>query len=126
MGVLNIAIHNPSYKGHRPLRRNKYAAPPPPPCRRRCDRMIVGFTTTYTIRAYHCKSFDFEPRSVRGVLNTTSFFSKFIMNTTCNFQCKVTYIKITNTLISVLRRKSLKESHDFFVHNSLYFELFIH
>ena len=53
-------------------------------------------------------------------------FSKFIMNKTCNFQCKVTYIKITNTLISVLRRKSLKESHDLFVYNSLYFELFIH
>jgi hypothetical protein len=31
------------------------------------------------------------------------------MNKTCNFQSKVTYIKITNTLISVLRRKSLKE-----------------
>jgi len=38
------------------------------------------------------------------------------MNKTCNFQCKVAYIKITNTLISVLRRKSLKESHDLFVH----------
>ena len=48
-------------------------------------------------------------------------FSKFIMNKACNFQCKVTYIKITNTLISVLRRKSLKESRDLFVHNSLYF-----
>ena len=48
-------------------------------------------------------------------------FSKFIMNKACNFQCKVTYIKITNTLISALRRKSLKESRDLFVHNSLYF-----
>ena len=47
------------------------------------------------------------------------------MNKTCNFQSKVTYIKITNTLISVLRRKSLKESYDLFVHNSLYLELFI-
>jgi hypothetical protein len=26
MGVLNIAIHNSSYKGHKPLRRNKSAA----------------------------------------------------------------------------------------------------
>jgi hypothetical protein len=53
-------------------------------------------------------------------------FSKFIMNKTYNFQCKVTYIKITNTIISVLRGKSLKESYDLFVHNSLYLELFIH
>ena len=48
-------------------------------------------------------------------------FSKFIMNKTCNFQCKVTYIKITNTLISVLKRKSLKESHDLFYISSYLF-----
>jgi hypothetical protein len=29
MGVLNIAIHNSSYKGHKPLRRNKSAPLPP-------------------------------------------------------------------------------------------------
>jgi hypothetical protein len=38
---------------------------------------------------------------------------------TCNFQCKVTYIQIANTSISLLWRNSLKESHDRFVHNSL-------
>jgi len=58
-GVLNCTIHNFSYKGHKPLSRNK------PDVwqhisislvlwsRRRHDRMIVGFTTTYTIGAYH-------------------------------------------------------------------------
>ena len=35
------------------------------------DRMIVGFTTTCAIRAYHHKSCEFEPRSWRGVLDTT-------------------------------------------------------
>jgi hypothetical protein len=29
MGVLNIAIHNSSYKGHKPLRQNKSAPLPP-------------------------------------------------------------------------------------------------
>jgi hypothetical protein len=29
MGVLNIAIHNSSYEGHKPLRRNKSAPLPP-------------------------------------------------------------------------------------------------
>jgi hypothetical protein len=66
MGVLNIAIHNSSYKGHKPLRRNKSA-----PCRRRRNRMIVGFPTTYTISAYHHYSFEFESRSWRGVLDAT-------------------------------------------------------
>ena len=35
------------------------------------DRMVVGFTTTYAISAYHHYSFEFEPRSWRGVLDTT-------------------------------------------------------
>jgi hypothetical protein len=35
------------------------------------DRMIVGFTTTCAVRAYHHKSCEFEPRSWRGVLDTT-------------------------------------------------------
>jgi hypothetical protein len=29
MGVLNIAIHNSSYKGHKPLRQSKSAPLPP-------------------------------------------------------------------------------------------------
>ena len=38
-----------------------------------CDRMVVtvGFTTTCAISAYHHWSCDFEPRSWRGVLDTT-------------------------------------------------------
>jgi len=39
--------------------------------RRGCDRMVVGFTTTCTISGYHHYSCDFEPRSWRGVLDTT-------------------------------------------------------
>jgi hypothetical protein len=35
------------------------------------DRMVVGFTTTCAINAYHHYSFEFEPRSWRGVLNKT-------------------------------------------------------
>jgi hypothetical protein len=35
------------------------------------DRMVVGFTTTCAISAYHHKSCEFEPRSWRGVLDAT-------------------------------------------------------
>jgi len=35
--------------------------------RRGCDRMLVGFTTTYAISAYHHWCCDFESRSGRGV-----------------------------------------------------------
>jgi hypothetical protein len=34
------------------------------------DCMVVGFTTTYGISAYHYWSWEFESRSWRGVLNT--------------------------------------------------------
>ena len=40
-------------------------------CRHGRDRMVVGFTTTCAIIAYHYKSCDFEPPSWRGVLDTT-------------------------------------------------------
>ena len=58
-GVLNCAIHNSSYKGHEPLGQNKSDIRQHLSIslllwsRRRRDRMIVGFTTTYTISAYH-------------------------------------------------------------------------
>ena len=39
--------------------------------RRGLDRMVIGFTTTYAIIAYHHKGCEFEPRSWRGVLETT-------------------------------------------------------
>ena len=35
-----------------------------------CDRMVVGFTTTCAISAYHHESCEFEPCSWRGVLDT--------------------------------------------------------
>ena len=35
--------------------------------------MVVGFITTYAINAYHHYSCEFEPRSLRGVLDTTLF-----------------------------------------------------
>jgi len=39
--------------------------------RRARDRMVVGFTTTCLINAYHHLICRFEPRSWRGVLDTT-------------------------------------------------------
>ena len=33
-------------------------------------RMVVGFTTTYAISAYHHERCEFKPRSWRGVLDT--------------------------------------------------------
>jgi hypothetical protein len=39
--------------------------------RRDRDRMGDGFTTTCAISAYHHLSSEFEPRSWRGVLDTT-------------------------------------------------------
>ena len=39
--------------------------------RRGRDRMVVGFTTTFAISAYHHKKCEFEPRSWRDVLDTT-------------------------------------------------------
>ena len=36
-----------------------------------CDRMEVEFITTCTISGYHHLSCEFEPRSGRGVLDTT-------------------------------------------------------
>jgi len=35
------------------------------------DRMVVGFTTTCAISVYHHSSCEFEPRSWKGVLDTT-------------------------------------------------------
>ena len=35
------------------------------------DSMVVGFTTTYAISAYHHGSCEFEPSSLRGVLDTS-------------------------------------------------------
>ena len=39
--------------------------------RRGRGRMAVGLTTTCAIGAYHHYSCEFEPRSFRGVLDTT-------------------------------------------------------
>ena len=39
--------------------------------RRGCNSMVVGFTTISSISAYHHKGCEFEPRSWRGVLDTT-------------------------------------------------------
>ena len=35
--------------------------------RRDCDRMVVGFTTTYAISAYHHRCCEFESQSGRDV-----------------------------------------------------------
>ena len=39
-------------------------------CRRGRDRMVVGFTSTCAISAYHHQSWQFEPRSWQDVLDT--------------------------------------------------------
>jgi hypothetical protein len=39
--------------------------------RRGRDRIVIGFTTICAISAYQYKSSEFEPRSWRGVLDTT-------------------------------------------------------
>jgi len=39
--------------------------------RRGRDRMVVGFTTTCAISVFHHSSCEFEPHSLRGVLDTT-------------------------------------------------------
>ena len=39
--------------------------------RGRRNSMVVGFTTTYAIIAYHHSHCEFESRSWRGVLDTT-------------------------------------------------------
>ena len=50
-----VVLQNPSvFRGHR--------------CR---DRMILGFTSTYAISVYDHNNCEFEPRSLRGVLDTT-------------------------------------------------------
>jgi hypothetical protein len=41
--------------------------------RRGRDRMVVGFTTTYTISAYHHYGCEFETCSWRGVFDTIVF-----------------------------------------------------
>jgi hypothetical protein len=41
--------------------------------RRFRDRMVVGFTTTCAVSAYHHQSGEFESRSWRGVLDTTLY-----------------------------------------------------
>jgi hypothetical protein len=35
------------------------------------DRMVTGFTTISTISAYHHQSCEIEPRSWRGIFDTT-------------------------------------------------------
>ena len=39
--------------------------------RRGRDRMLIGFTTVCVISAYHHLRWEFEPRSSRGILDTT-------------------------------------------------------
>ena len=40
--------------------------------------MVVGFTATCTISAFHHYSCEFEPCSCQGVLGTTSYMIKFV------------------------------------------------
>ena len=49
----------------------KYTSLKKKECRRGCDHMVVGVTTTCAISAYHYLSCEFEPRSWRDVLDTT-------------------------------------------------------
>jgi hypothetical protein len=50
------------------------------------DRMVVGFTTTCAISAYQLYSCEFEPRSWRGVLDTT------LCDKVCHVTCDRTVV----------------------------------
>jgi hypothetical protein len=41
------------------------------------DRMVVGFTNTCAISAYHHKCYEFESCSMQGVLDATLCIKKF-------------------------------------------------
>jgi len=43
-----------------------------------CERMVVGFTTTYAISAYHHWSYEFESRSGQGVQHYVIKFVSFL------------------------------------------------
>jgi hypothetical protein len=47
-------------------------------CRHGRDRIIVGFTTTYAISAFHHWCYEFESRSGRGVQHYVIMFVSFL------------------------------------------------
>jgi len=63
--------------------------------RRDGDRMIGGFTTSCTISAYHYWRCELEPRSLRGVLDTT------LCDKVCQWPIKTYHHDITEILLKV-------------------------
>jgi hypothetical protein len=71
--------------------------------------MVVGFTTTCAVSAYHHQNGEFESRSWRGVLDTT-LYNK-VLSVTCSRS--VVYLVLTYS-IHVLRFSSTNKTdrHD--------------
>ena len=65
-------------------------------CRRGRDRMVVGFTTTCAISAYHHYICGFEPRLSRVVLNTTLCDKVRQLLVTCQWFSPGTLVSATN------------------------------
>jgi hypothetical protein len=65
--------------------------------------MVVAFTTTYAISAYHHKSCEFESCSWRGVLDTTlcARDQMFSLGTLVSFTNKTDSQDITDILLKV-------------------------
>ena len=55
--------------------------------------MVIGFTTTYAISVYHHKSFEFEPRSWRDVLDIT-----LSMSVTCDRSVVFSGYSVSSTI----------------------------
>ena len=68
------------------------------------DHIVVRFTTTYAINAYHHQSCEFEPRSWRGVLDTTlcdKVCQWFSPSTPVSSTTKTDFHDITEILLKV-------------------------
>jgi hypothetical protein len=60
------------------------------------DRMVVAFTTTYAISAYHQYSCEFESCSWRGVLDTTLCDKVWLWIAVCRWVFTGTPVSLTN------------------------------
>jgi hypothetical protein len=78
--------------------------------RRGHDRMVVGFTTTYAISAYHhCVCCEFESRSGRGVQHYVINFVSDLRQVCCFLQ-DLQFpppIKLTTTITEILLKVAL-------------------
>ena len=74
--------------------------------------MVVGFTTTCAISAYHHKSCEFEPRSWRGVVPDTTLCDEVCQKTDNHGIAEMLLKVALNTII----HKMYKISHEVLSH----------